>query len=108
MAKWKDVETPDGSRERQREIAEVGGWALFVSNNDSRYCVQRLLACLCPLAWPKLVAERGRASEAGQKTVTGADWCSSLMVSSPPRQISANTVFMCTHQRIPSLHLHLG
>ncbi|GFS17629.1 hypothetical protein ElyMa_004987000 [Elysia marginata] len=41
-------ETPDGSWERQREIAKVGGWELFVSNHDSRHSVQRLLACLSP------------------------------------------------------------
>ncbi|GFR80333.1 hypothetical protein ElyMa_004043200 [Elysia marginata] len=39
-------ETPYGSWERQRGVAKVGGWALFVSNHDSRHSLQRLLACL--------------------------------------------------------------
>ncbi|GFS21284.1 hexosaminidase D-like [Elysia marginata] len=47
----------DGSWERQREIAEVGKWELFVSNHDSRHCSQRLLVCLGPLAWQGLVGE---------------------------------------------------
>ncbi|GFR78055.1 melanotransferrin-like [Elysia marginata] len=31
-------ETPDGSWKRQRDIAEVGGWALFVSNHEDTAC----------------------------------------------------------------------
>ncbi|GFS06487.1 hypothetical protein ElyMa_001225600 [Elysia marginata] len=33
MERYKD--TLDGSWERQREIAKMGGWELFVSNHDS-------------------------------------------------------------------------
>ncbi|GFR94860.1 hypothetical protein ElyMa_004414400 [Elysia marginata] len=94
MKRYRD--TPDGSWERQRGIAKVGGRALFVSNHDSRHCLQRLLACLGPLAWQGLVGEK--VVVLGQKTVTGADWCSSWMIP-PLLPASPN---QCEH----SVHVH--
>ncbi|GFS11725.1 hypothetical protein ElyMa_001354100 [Elysia marginata] len=101
-------ETPDGSWERQRDIAKVGGWALIVSNHDSRHSVQSLLACLGPLVWRGLVGEGGGASAAGQKTVTPADRRDSLMIpplvrASPNQREHSVHVDMCTHLRIPTL-----
>ncbi|GFS20110.1 hypothetical protein ElyMa_005048700 [Elysia marginata] len=96
-------ETPDGSWERQRDIAKVGGWALIVFNHDSRHSVQRLLACLGPLVWRGLVGERGRgeASAAGQKTVAPADWRNSLMIP-PLLPASPNQPEHSVHVHTPS------
>ncbi|GFS26539.1 hypothetical protein ElyMa_001721700 [Elysia marginata] len=56
-------------------------WAIFVSIHDSRHCMQCMLACLGPLTWrgPERGVGGGVAS-AGQRTVTSADWSSSLII----------------------------
>ncbi|GFR62316.1 hypothetical protein ElyMa_000127600 [Elysia marginata] len=78
--------TPDGSWERQREVEEVGGRSLFpIMIQDTA----------CSPAWAHWPGEGlWRRSYcgwtiiislwAGQKTVTGADWCSSLGSPTPP------------------------
>ncbi|GFR68419.1 hypothetical protein ElyMa_003731900 [Elysia marginata] len=90
MVKWEDLE-------RQREIAEVGGWALFVSNHSFK-TLRAALACLPGPTGLAKASEGEGASAAGQKTVAGADWCSSLMVL-PLLPASPN---QCKH----SVHMH--
>ncbi|GFR84348.1 tRNA-splicing endonuclease subunit Sen54-like [Elysia marginata] len=48
----KEIERPQMGHDREKE---VDWWAIFVSIHDSRHCVQRMLACLGPLAWQGLV-----------------------------------------------------